>query len=375
MIQKVILSRSELHNLVWEHPLSYFTNRYMVSYSSFKNICKENDIPLPPGGYWSKKKFGKEGLQPEYSKLKNEKEIVLYLRPEGDNRDFGYLTIMDKKILEIEADPKVNLSIPEKLPPKVDQIIKATKKWCKNEIKIPENLDYYDRYSPGPIRCWVSEKQLKRSLILLSVLVKNIKARGHEFTFGKYHSFVNLYGIEIEISISEKNKRIKVQGKYGSDYKSEPTGMLSIMAGESFYSKAWNDAKTVKIDSKLSTIIAWLEIEAENERQREIKRKIREEERKEQERMEKEKQELIQQEMKAFNDLYKKSRLWHEAQKFRKYLRKVEEQLEKDDQLTKENIEVLHFGFQKADWLDPLVESEDELFSELDPYDLLRGAK
>ncbi len=372
MIEQITFSRQELYSLVWEHPLSYFTNRYMVSYPSFKNICKENDIPLPPGGYWSKKKFGKEGLQPEYSKLKNEKEIVLYVIPEGDNRDFGYLTKMDKKILEIEADPKVNLTIPEKLPPKMDPIIKATKKWFKNEIKIPENLDYYDRYSPGPIRCWVSEKHLKRSLIILSVLVKNIKARGHDFTFGRYHSFVKLYGIETQISISEKNKRVKIQGKYGSDYKSEPTGMLSILAGENFYSKTWNDAKTVKLDSKLSTIIAWLEIEAEDERQREIKRKIREEERKEQERMKKEKQELIQQEMNTFKYLHKKSQLWHEAQKLRKYLRKFEEQLEEDDQLTKENIEMLHFGFQKADWLDPFTTSEDDLFSDLDPYNLLK---
>ena len=231
---------------------------------------------LPPAGYWSKKKYGKENTQPKLPIKRHDPNIILYLRPEGDNRDFGHLTELDKRILKIEADPKIDLDIPKKLSTKVDPIIKATKKWYKDEVKIPENLDYYYRYSPGPIRCWVSEKQLKRSFILLSVLVKNIKARGHDFTFGRYNSFVKLYGIEIEISISEKNKRIKVQGKYGSDYKSEPTGMLSIQAGESFYSKSWNDAKTVKLDSKISSIIAWLEIEAEAERQREIIRKIRE---------------------------------------------------------------------------------------------------
>jgi hypothetical protein len=56
----------------------------------------------------------------------------------------------------------------------------------------------------------------------------------------------------------------------------------------------------------------------------------------------------------------------------RKFLIKFEKQLEKDDQLTKENIEMLHFGFQKADWLDPFTTSEDDLFSDLDPYNLLK---
>ncbi|WPY99851.1 hypothetical protein [Christiangramia sp. OXR-203] len=372
MHKKIKLTRKELFSAIWEHPRTYFTEKYMVSYASFKRICERNEIPLPPNGYWSKKKYGKEIEKPRLNSIDNETNIELYLRPEGDHRDFGDLTEMDQKILEIEADSRTNFSIPEKLSNMLDPVLIHTKKWYNKDVKVPEDLDYYARYYPGPIRCYISKKQLSRALLLFNVLLKNLNARGHELTFGRYNSFVKLYGIEIEISISEKNKRIKIPGKYGEEYKSEPTGMLAINTGEYYYSKTWNDAKTIKLENKLSAIIAWLEIEAEAERQREIESKKREEEEKEKERLEKERQILIDNEINLLQDLRQKSELWNEANKLRKFLYEYEAQLEKDDQLTKENIELLHFGFQKVDWLDPLIQTDDELFSDIDPFKLLK---
>lgn len=375
MPKKVILKRSELYALVWEHPLIFFTKKYMVSYSSFKKICEQQSIPLPPNGYWSKKKFGKDIKKPELDLTENEEEIILYKGQEGDNRDFGALTEMDQKILEIESDPKTDFKIPARLPGKLDPIIKQTKKWYNNEVKTPENLGYYERYYPGAIRCWVSKIQLKRALIIFSVLVRNLKARGHEMAFGSYHSFVKLYGIEIEIYLQEKNQKVKVQGRYGEEFETNPTGNLYIQTGRYYYSKTWNDAKTIKIEDKISTIIAWLEIEAKAERQREIESKKREQERLKRKQLEKERQELIDQELIILKELYQKSELLYSAQKLRKYLKNFEELIEKENQLTKENIELLDFGYRKADWLDPLTEFKDDLFNDLDPYKLLQAIK
>ena len=149
--------------------------------------------------------------------------------------------------------------------------------------------------------------------------------------------------------------------------------MLSIHTGEYYYSKTWNDAKYIKLEDKLSAIIAWLEIEAEAERLRKIESKKREEERLEKERLQKERQKLIDEELEAFKELHQKSELWHEANKLRTYLKEFEKHIETTSQLTQENIELLQFGFQKADWMDPLIKSEDELFSEIDPYKLMNS--
>lgn len=370
---KILVTRKELYNLVWTYPLKFFTENYMVSYSSFKKICLDNKIPIPLNGYWSKKKFGKEIEIPPLEKDKDEIKIVLYSRSEGDNRDFGNLTELDQKIIEIESHPKTNFSIPMQLSGNLDPILRETKRYLKKEVNTPDGLDYYARYSLGPIRCWVTKKEQQRALKIISVLLKNIKGRGHELTFGRYGSFVKLFGIEIQIQLSEKNKKVKFQGKYGEDYRYEATGDLIFQAGPNYRCKVWNDAKTIKLEEKLSSIIAWMEIEAKKERLWKIESDKREAERKEKERLERERQDLINQELKAFKKLYHKSELWHKAQNFRTYLRQFEGQLIDQNQLTKENIDILEFGYRKADWIDPLIQVDDDLLDGINPADYVNN--
>lgn len=372
MHAKILVTRKELYDLVWAHPLKFFTEKYMVSYSSFKKICLDNNVPIPPNGYWSKKRFGKEiEIQP-FVKETDERQIILYLRPEGDTRDFGNLTELDQKIIEIELDPNIKLSPPKNLSAKLDPILQATKQYLNSDFKIPDNLDYYKRYYPGPVECWVSKSQHQRALIIIFTLKRNLKARGHDFTFGRYGSFVKLFGIEIRILLTEKNKKIKFQGRYGDEYRFDPTGDFYIQAGENYYSKIWNDAKSIRLEEKLSSIIAWLEIDAERQRLRKIERERQENERKEKERREKERQELINNEIIAFKDLYNKSELWHKAQKFRTYLKHFEDHLIDQNQLTKENIELLEFGHEKADWMDPLSQVKDEVLKDINPSDYIK---
>lgn len=361
----------ELHQLVWEHPLKYFTEKYMVSYSSFKKICSNNNIPIPPNGYWSKKKFNKD-IEITPLEVKNEDQIILYLRPVGDNRDFGNLTELDQKIIEIESDPKTNFSIPKTISGNLDPVMRETKLFLKKEVKIPQDLDYYARYYPGPFRCWVTKKEQQRALKIISVLLKNLKARRHELTFGRYGSFIKLFGIEIQIQLSEKNKKVRFQGKYGEDYRYEATGNFTIQVGPNYDSKVWNDGKILKLEEKISEIIAWLEIKAKKERLWEIKSIKREAERKANERLEKERQELIKGEIKAFKELYQKSELWHEAQKFRAFLKHFEDHLIEQNQLTKENIDLLEFAHEKADWLDPLSQVTNDIFKDLNPTDYIK---
>jgi len=191
-------------------------------------------------------------------------------------------------------------------------------------------------------------------------------------TFGRYGSYVKLFGIEVEIHLTEKGEKVKFQGKYGEDFRYEFTGNFYIQAGPNYHYKKWHDAKKLKLEDMISSIIAWLEIEAENERLWEIKSERLEVERKEEERLEKERQILINNEIIAFKDLYNKSELWHKAQKFRAYLKHFEDHLIDQNQLTKENIGLLEFGHEKADWMDPLSQVNDSILKDLNPADYIK---
>jgi hypothetical protein len=53
------LSREQLYNEIWEISVTGVSKKYDVPYAELLKLCKENDIPIPSSGYWTKLKFGK----------------------------------------------------------------------------------------------------------------------------------------------------------------------------------------------------------------------------------------------------------------------------------------------------------------------------
>lgn len=47
-------SRKQLYQEVWEQPMSTVSERYGISDVGLKKICKRMDVPTPPRGYWAK---------------------------------------------------------------------------------------------------------------------------------------------------------------------------------------------------------------------------------------------------------------------------------------------------------------------------------
>jgi len=199
-MESKVFSREELYEMVWQINVKRITVNYMVSFKSFKKICRNNRIPLPLNGYWSKKKFGKASAPDPLPMLKaTEMEIALYEREGKNNRDLGDLS-------EIENDPKVNLKVPKKLPKKLDPIIKATKfPGTVNHPKKDGIWDFTKRYDYGGIAVSVSENLLSRTLRVVDTLVKALKARGHTFSFGYNRSYVVIDNIEIHLRFRERH--------------------------------------------------------------------------------------------------------------------------------------------------------------------------
>ncbi len=57
--QSVKLTREQLYNEIWEISVSGVAKKYNVPYAALLKLCKEEDIPIPPSGYWAKLNFGK----------------------------------------------------------------------------------------------------------------------------------------------------------------------------------------------------------------------------------------------------------------------------------------------------------------------------
>lgn len=53
------LDRNVLYDEVWAEPMTHVAPRYNLSDTGLRKACKSLDIPLPPFGYWAKKRAGK----------------------------------------------------------------------------------------------------------------------------------------------------------------------------------------------------------------------------------------------------------------------------------------------------------------------------
>lgn len=55
----IVLNRKQLYDEIWEISASGVSKKYEVPYAEVLKRCKENDIPIPSSGYWTKLRMGK----------------------------------------------------------------------------------------------------------------------------------------------------------------------------------------------------------------------------------------------------------------------------------------------------------------------------
>jgi hypothetical protein len=57
-------TRQELFELAWSMPMTKFSKQFELSDVELRKIFVKHQIPLPPQGHWTSKKFGKEAPRP-----------------------------------------------------------------------------------------------------------------------------------------------------------------------------------------------------------------------------------------------------------------------------------------------------------------------
>ena len=256
-METIELTRKELYDIVWSTTLSKLTNQYAYTNDGIKKLCKQFEIPMPDGSYWSKlkfnKKYKKEKLNPIFAGVD---KIVLTIREEGNaiNVDQTPLNIRTK---EIESDPKAPLIVLEKLT-KPDILIQNTKNYHQSR----KNKDFVRNDKLDTVSIYVQEANYNRALNIMDSFIKLLRHRGHSFRrdINNRGPRIVAYDVEISFNIREKTKRI-LSDKIYETATYIPTGILILQIGESFRSKEWVDGAT-KLESKLAKVVAKIELDA-----------------------------------------------------------------------------------------------------------------
>ena len=109
-------TRETLYEEVWNEPVSTVAKKYGVSDVAIHKICKSMDIPVPPRGYWAKKRAGQNVQKTSLPKSDKRSTITRYFsidrkppKPEPQLMDIlpeEEYTALYKVAGEIEMQPE-----------------------------------------------------------------------------------------------------------------------------------------------------------------------------------------------------------------------------------------------------------------------------
>lgn len=359
---KISVPRQELYDLVWSEPLTKLAVKFDITPSQLKTICIDFEIPLPKNGYWSKLKFNKEvkvfPLEPF------DKDMISFVkyRKISIKQTAKHKTLIESTTIQKELST-------EKLKSKMVGVYKIdhSKNNSKKEQEISVTID--------EILCIGSESsEYQRALNFAYNFYKIFRERGHKIVFVENHkySYENgrkfvVFGEMYNLFLREVNNRRMVQHP-GYSWKSAtytPSGKLCLKLDRLFH-KEWSDSKTKPLVTKISDIIDFLEKAAKKDIQDRIDSEIYWENQRLIKIEEARVAEIKAKEISDFKLLINSSGRWHKSEQLRSYLDTYENKMLERGLLSEDVIEKIKWARKKADWYDPFIESEDEIFKDLD---------
>lgn len=363
-MEPVTFTRQELYKLVWEKPLTHIAKELGYSDNGIRKVCIKHNIPLPKAGYWSKLKHNKKVKKTPLPKTDNQTTKINF-KSEIDNEKGSLHSELSRLKQSIAQDESLNLTVPENLL-KPDPLIKSTKAYYK-ELKSASNRNNWNFYDErkGVLSISVSSSLFPRAIRFMDALIKLFKKRGHQIIANRETKII-ISGEKYKIRLTEKHKRVKNTSSKYPEFELIPTGFLCLKFDNFYPDKEWTDTATKPIENKLSDILSWFEIRAEKDRidriEREIRQKIRDEERKKEEEL----KQLQDQEFSNFQTMFDTATRWHKSQYLRNYIKKFEAYAIKTNSLDKEKQDWIKWATEKADWYDPFIEKQDPLLDNID---------
>lgn len=311
------LTRKELYDLVWSEPMTTICKRFGLSDNGLRKRCKSMNIPTPPLGYWAKLKYGKQvtPLPFQQEETNATQSTTLQEAKEPKVEMEKSVNPYKQRELEICSGDISCFKVPEVLYAKNPLIIDTKEKFRQRsenqylkknpyKSKIRETLDLY-----------VSENMLDRALSIFDTIIKGLIFRGHSIKCKDNQTYAIVDGEEIQIRLTERKKQNPNSSNRCDNNNNIFSGELQfyIYHSSSFHSPTLvHDTAYTKIEDKIISIVAYLEIEADNRKTERIEAEEREKRRKEEERKREEFEEEKRKELEDFKDLL------YSAERFRK---------------------------------------------------------
>jgi len=377
-------NREKLYKEVWAKPVVKVAEQYGVSDVAIHKICKKLNVPTPPLGYWAKVSAGAKVPKTPLPKTNGPTQITSAKTFEGVKEK---ITGPAKQPLEFLSDTereKVLSAVKEiKMPAENAQLHKkiaayrsVVKEWNHKDRKeegAQRKKDYY--YNPPFLAGVISNESLPRVYRILDAIFRQVESLGG---FVNDDLSLRVRNEHIRIDIAENQDKVEHvitkqeaqalikyrDEKRHSSWVSEPQIRkydyvfnerlrISIRQGRYF-----RDTDKINVESRLGEMLMELYEEAEVIR---LDREAREEEARkkaEAERRKEERRNRYNKEVERAIALENEAIDYEAACRIRAYVKAVTT----SGGLDEETAAWVDWATKKADWFDPTVGRNDELF-------------
>ncbi|SDL60074.1 hypothetical protein [Kriegella aquimaris] len=331
-MENSILNRQELYHLVWDQPISKLAKKFKIEPKRLKDICIENEIPLPNRGYWSKVRFNKKVDKTPLPKIEND-HYPINLKTRKFRTDYH------KRAFELEQRKDLKFKVPGRIVT-YHPMVRATKKLLENIDNSKEKLKFWQVSQEHNLLPIHTDSILRsRALRFMDTLIRLVEAMGHTIRFEYSSCHVAMFGQKAEINLRQKVYRIREKDESGWSMESwEQSNKLEFQVGPSFNHKRWIDTDKRKLEECLPEIIAWIEKDCKYWHDLRAQQAIEENKRLLDEQKLaaiKEEQEL---EQAKIDQLFTDAEIWDKALLLERYVNEMEKQAILENQMNK-NIE------------------------------------
>lgn len=414
---KVLLNRKELYGEIWKLSVAGVAKKYNLHYAKLINSLKENNIPYPSSGYWTRLACGKD-VTSEVIPLPEAEMEDIYLYTEGYfgirrnqggekvvkskrlesleiseedglNNNAGSPLFFDNAILPFlegeerfkvfETIANIQIELAPRLHPVLMKYKKSVDEWKQQEKESKYNLkrSYYN-YSKGKrieqpaFLNEVSEEGLSRLMVILDSLYKAIERLGGVINPDlsmKIRSDI----VRVDFAESQDKKEhdlTKQEAKEMLEYK-ENLKLHRYASKPQIrkYDYSYNGKLRIKFDNgkyikdndkkKLENYLDEILVQLyELSEERRIVREKREQEHQnylDEKRRREEWEERIREEKSKTQALANEAKDYRIASEIRSYIQAILD----EGELTKEKREWIKWATDKADWYDPVIARED----------------
>lgn len=352
-------NRRTLYEKLWSEPISSICAEYEIWEEGLMEICWRLNVPYPEKLHWKRISQGKNSEVVPLPQESHGTETVTLYKRNDDLQKVLHFEMVHAILQKIDStyDKATNKIVD------FDKLVLTTKESI--QLKWDKRNDYWEKNKALTIG--VSPERLLRALNIFDLIIKVLRYKKYDLKIEDRNTFVVIGEERIQISLSERNKRVEFKRDGRFEKKYHPTGILVIKKeGRSYDRTEWKDGK-IRLEDQLPKIVEdWEEIAREQIREHERMRKAQEE-REEQARLKFELEKRQKDELSKFRQLLFDAHRYSVSNMLREYIDKLEENAILTNSLNDEKRNWIEWARKKADWFDPSAPSmPEELLNGID---------